>query len=400
MLKVLRLLARTVIVVVGLVAVLVTALLVDHSQPTTLPVPTGEFSVGRTMRLWKDSQQTALLAPGAAPRELVAWIWYPAEPASTNVPRADYFPERWRAAIEHKRGTLITKVLTRDLSKVRVSSRQDIAVAKAAKAYAVVFLRAGAAAFTLEYSSLAEDLASHGYIVVGFDAPYRTALVVFPDGRVIDRAAENDLDKFRGAQQRTRGQQLLDAWAADTGFAIEELTQMNVAEGEALGGKMDLQRIGIVGHSLGGALAAHFCSISTRCKAGIDIDGDLKGSVPAAGIEQPFMFIVGDHDPASEEDARIVEEIRSVFDTLPPDGRSWIRMSGANHFSFSDDAALLKSPLIRRVLSSVGVFDLSGQRQIAATAYCVRTFFDAHLSTAAGSVRIDRSTWPELREER
>jgi len=44
----------------------------------------------------------------------------------------------------------------------------------------------------LAYSTLAEDLASHGYVVVGFDAPYRTGVVVFPDGRVIRETPENN----------------------------------------------------------------------------------------------------------------------------------------------------------------------------------------------------------------
>jgi Platelet-activating factor acetylhydrolase, isoform II len=48
--------------------------------------------------------------------------------------------------------------------------------------YPVVIMRAGASAFTADYTVLAEDLASHGYIVVGLDAPYRTFLVVLPDG--------------------------------------------------------------------------------------------------------------------------------------------------------------------------------------------------------------------------
>jgi predicted dienelactone hydrolase len=53
-------------------------------------------------------------------------------------------------------------------------------------------MRAGASAEVANYSILAEDLASHGYVVVGFDAPYRTYVVVFPDGRVMRRTPENN----------------------------------------------------------------------------------------------------------------------------------------------------------------------------------------------------------------
>ena len=59
----------------------------------------------------------------------------------------------------------------------------------------------GASAFTADYTVLAEDLASHGYIVVGLDAPYRTFLVVLPDGRVILRVATANLDVAGTAKQ-------------------------------------------------------------------------------------------------------------------------------------------------------------------------------------------------------
>jgi len=49
----------------------------------------------------------------------------------------------------------------------------------------------------MNYSTLAEDLASHGYVVVAFDAPYRTGQVVFPDGRVIARTPETTRNSSR-----------------------------------------------------------------------------------------------------------------------------------------------------------------------------------------------------------
>lgn len=45
------------------------------------------------------------------------------------------------------------------------------------------------------YTTLAEDLASRGYVVVGFDAPFRTTLVVLPDGTIRARTRENDPER-------------------------------------------------------------------------------------------------------------------------------------------------------------------------------------------------------------
>ena len=119
----------------------------EHSLPLELPLPTGSFAVGRTSDTWDDN--------------LSVWIWYPAAVAA----RADdYLPDAVRARWEHDRPALIN-FLTRDLSKVRAHSARDVSVSHEQPGYPVVILRGAA----LNFSTLAEDLASHGYVVVGLD---------------------------------------------------------------------------------------------------------------------------------------------------------------------------------------------------------------------------------------
>jgi len=60
-------------------------------------------------------------------------------------------------------------------------------------------MRAGASAEVWNYSTLAEDLASHGYVVVGFDAPYRTNVVV-SRRRVMRRRPENNPELVSAAR--------------------------------------------------------------------------------------------------------------------------------------------------------------------------------------------------------
>jgi predicted alpha/beta-hydrolase family hydrolase len=62
-------------------------------------------------------------------------------------------------------------------------------------------MRAGASLEVWNYSALAEDLAGHGYVVVGFDAPYRTGVVVFPDGRMMRRTPENNPELCENQEQ-------------------------------------------------------------------------------------------------------------------------------------------------------------------------------------------------------
>jgi hypothetical protein len=159
-----------------------------------------------------------------------------------------------------------------------------------------------------------------------------------------------------------------------------------------------MSRVGIFGHSFGGATAAQLCSQDSRCKAGIDVDGSLHGSVVQEGVHKPFLFLLRDHGDfsADEESRQIWADIRSVYDRLPADGRLLITIRGANHFTFSDDGALLKSGLARGVLRLTGHLGIDGPRQLAITAYCVRSFFDTYLKGAKVPPLKISSDYPEI----
>ena len=385
------------------IAVLLGLLWLDHKRETLLPTPTGPFAVGRTTYVWSDPAHLDPLVPQpGSQRELLAWIWYPAAPRQPSQTLDDYLPAPWRTALERQSGVLFTQFLTRDLSRVHAHGIQDAEVSPQQRSYPVVFMRAGLAALTTDYTTLAEDLSSHGYVVVGFDAPYRSFVVVFPDGRVIARAPQNNADPFSGPAQEQLANKLARAWSADMGFAVDQLERLNASDpsGRFLG-RLDMQRVGVFGHSLGGATALQFCHDDSRCKAGIDVDGASLCCVVADGVTQPFMFLLSDHK--GESDAGEPEAIRqaganihSIYDRLPNDRRLMIMIRGAGHYGFSDDGAMLKSPLVMSELSSVGIVRLDGRRQVALTAHYISTFFDVNLQGAPASKLQSQSEYPEI----
>jgi hypothetical protein len=258
-------------------------------------------------------------------------------------------------------------------------------------------MRAGLAALTTDYTTLAEDLASHGYVVVGFDAPYRSFVVVFPDGRVIARAPQNNADLVSGPQQEQLANQLVLAWSADMGFALDQLERLNASDPSGrFQGRLDMQRVGVFGHSLGGATALQFCHDDSRCRAGIEVDGAPLGSVIREGVTQPFMFLLSDHRSESDAETRPVEaNIRSIYGRLPGDRRWQIMIRGASHFMFSD-GAMLKSPLVMRVMRTLGIVRLDGRRQIAVTEHYISTFFEVYLQGAPASELKSQPEYPEV----
>jgi len=335
----------------------------EHRLPIELPQPTGSFVIGRTSATWGD---------------LSAWIWYPAAVAA---PPDDYLPDAVRAGWEHDRPALIN-FLTRDLSKVRAHSARDVAVSDEQPAYPVVILRGGGSGgAALNYSTLAEDLASHGYMVVGLD---------------VTTTSNPELCAGRDDEEDC-ATRLMTPLIDGLGRALDHLHRLTT-EDPRFSGRFDLTRVGIFGHSFGGAQAAQFCSQDARCKAGVNIDGRPFGSVIRTGIRVPFMFLLSDHGtPEDAVSRRILSQLDEIYARQPHDTRMRIAIRGAHHFTFSDDGALLKSALFRGGLRLFRVLGIDGRRQVQITSYAVRTFFDAHLKRAPGGpVVLTSPRFPEI----
>ena len=65
---------------------------------------------------------------------------------------------------------------------------------------------------------------------------------------------------------------------------------------------------------------AEFCRRDPRCRAGVNIDGAPHGPVIQAGLKQPFMLLLSDHSAEAGPDTdRIVADVQSLYDHLPPD---------------------------------------------------------------------------------
>jgi pimeloyl-ACP methyl ester carboxylesterase len=202
-----------------------------------------------------------------------------------------------------------------------------------------------------------------------------------------------------GAVQEHCVSRVLTAWTSDTGFVLDRLESLNRSDPTGkFKGRLDMTRIGVFGHSLGGATALQFCSEDARCQAGIDVDGAPHGSVIQTGVRQPFMFLMSDHSRESDPESRqILANIQSIYDRLPADGRARIAIRGANHFMFSDDGALLKGHLVRGWLRAFGKLGIDGDRQLAITSYCVRRFFDACLKgTRVSEFEVASPQYPEI----
>lgn len=132
--------AVTMLTAVGGIALLCGVLWVDHRRETTLPSPSGAFSVGRTLLAWNVSPSHSALREVDRSSTLLAWIWYPADSPTQPQAMARYLPDSWRSAVERHAGVLLSKVLTRDLALVRTHSFLDAELSSRKRSYPVVLL--------------------------------------------------------------------------------------------------------------------------------------------------------------------------------------------------------------------------------------------------------------------
>ncbi|MBV9548437.1 MAG: hypothetical protein JO256_02040 [Alphaproteobacteria bacterium] len=355
-------------------------LFLEHHRSVALPRLAGPYAVGRLTGLVEDKGERQLLSPNPdAPRQALVWVWYPAE-VSASARRCDYLPANWRRVLNQTRGPFNRYILSVDLANIEAQSLCGAALSNRQQSYPLVLLRAGSSALISQYTALAENLASHGYIVLGFDAPYRSEVVVFPDGHFIKRLPANDAETLSGDKQLALGRTLVAAWAADTAWVLDRLAA--TASFAGLRDHIDWARIAMVGHSLGGATAAQFCRDDARCKAGVDIDGVVITEVARQGMNKPFLILLGGHEGEDGEEARrIMAELHGLYGRLAADTRLWATIDGANHFNFSD-IGFLKSRGAQQVLQLLGLMKMDINRQAELTALYVRTFLDVHLKGA------------------
>lgn len=246
-----------VLTIVAIIVITLFSFWLELKFEVTLPAPTGDFAVGRTTFHWVDSSRTdSLSAKPHTKRELVVWMWYPATKTKSDS-IIDYLPAEWEKAINEQVGFVIRNFMGRDGKKIHPHSIQNAKLSDKQAKYPIILLKSGIGTMATDYTTFAEDLASHGYIVVGSDAPYSTWLVRFPDGRIVKRTAEGNPGEAEYiSESRNRVlNRLIGIWSEDTRFVLNKLEQLNTIDSSSqFGGRLDIQSVGVFGHSFGGLL--------------------------------------------------------------------------------------------------------------------------------------------------
>lgn len=280
----------------------------------TLPAPSGPDPVGVSYFHLVDQQRTdPFLAASTQKRELMVKVYYPAKPDDSK-PYARYFhnsPELIRLFTAFYQG--FPAFAFDHLNLVTTHSKDDLILSDRQADYPVILFSHGAGNSMEVYTAQGEDLASHGYIVVAIDHPYVSAATQFPEHFVTAMQATTDFHAAEPAEIIT--------WIMtdDARFVIDQLAGLNTGKiPSGLTGRLDLDNIGVIGHSVGGAVAYNLANTDPRVKATINLDGAVYIPPEAdSSAVAPFLMLVNDryHVQALEKGNPLMRG----FEELPPE---------------------------------------------------------------------------------
>lgn len=301
-----------------------------------LPEPTGPYAVGRTIFRWMDLARPEVMTSDANDvREVMALVWYPAIQGTGG--NAGYFPDIAKVGSTLSASGEVTSWEVTGLRFIRSDSHLHAQPVTDQGPFPVVVLLPGNATNIEFYSSLAGEIASHGYIVVGINHPYDVPAVQLADGSV----APYDRDQWSldAAAHQAYITERHTVKVEDTLFVMDQLTRMNTDAGSPLVGLLNLDAVAVAGHSLGGLVASDACKADARFKACINFDGMQKGGPfsmdeTALAPVQPFLFLT--------KEAQLHPKLLQSFEATTES--YWVVVHGAAHDSFTD------SPLLQPTL--------------------------------------------------
>lgn len=278
--------------------------------------------------------------------------------------------------------------------------------------YPLVVFSHGAIGMKSSNTSTFMELASNGYVVCSIDHPYHSLYTVGADGHrvTVDRSfLQEVIGANNGQYDEATTFKLEQKWTqlrtADINFVLDTiLAKAQDAGSDAVYQLIDPERIGLIGHSLGGESSAQVARERNDIDAVINLDADLAGEyldyVDGKRVMNdkvfpvPILTILSDtlvHLIAAVPDANTVVAVKHVTATAP--NAFEVDLAGTDHMSLTD-VPLVSPFLVSLINSSVpkgGGIEADKLGTIEKMNGLVLAFFNAYLKgegsfTATGGV--------------
>lgn len=376
-----------------------------------LPAPTGEYPVGTQTLHFIDSSRSEIFTDDVEDkRELMVQVWYPAQASQEKRDRLFMMGGQQFSNVMNGYGNSfgLPSFTLKYWKYIGANSYQAAEIQQKVTSYPVVLISHGLGTSKMLHTSQAENLASHGYIVIGIDHTYSSVATLFPDGKVTTFTTELSDKNIQAASGK-----LEQIWLEDIKYMLEQLEVLNQGDVEGAArfqDRLDLSRIGIMGHSFGGAVAYDAVQANPNLLAGINMDGTLLNSADPedfsenlSGENKSFLFMFPDsfvqnstelpeNTSISQEISQLMKKERKIINHHIQHGGYGIHIKGTEHFNFTD------LQLYSNLLKYTGMTGkIDGKRGAEIVNSLIIQFFDQTLKDKAAPPLSDITlTYPEV----
>ena len=305
-----------------------------------LPAPTGPYGVGTLLYDWRDdTREEQWSSDSGRGRELMVQVWYPAvhsegretEPYVPNFERLKpSLNQDWPGMPQFKTHAIFDAPLNPDR-----------------RLYPVLIFSHGMNSARFYYTSLLEELASQGYVVAAIDHTYWGPGVTFNDGRTV--RYEDGMEELDAQGKLTSDEYDQLMWAgvlvmiADEVYVQRQVARLNADQtaSNPFHNRLDLARVGAVGHSMGGRAATQACLEYVAFNACASLDGlNPTFYLRPKPCPKPFLLLLNSTWGTSNISPSLAKRYLSAWTTPKV-----FVVAGTKHNSF-DDTPLLH-PLVR-----------------------------------------------------
>lgn len=352
---------------------LVVAIVARAGLPMRAPPPPEGFLIGTVSAHATDASRADLFS-GAARRVVPFQILYPAASRgapSLYVPDADAVIDALAVSHGWMLGVLLGRIGT------LAAPWTEAAEPAAGGPFAVIISLPGVTGYMQMVSHQSVELAAKGFVVVTLNQPGAVAAAVLPDGQIVLGLAREAAVSLVAPSYRTTGQALPDDlarklapeqsivpyFAADVSLVLDSLEQINADPRHILNGMLDLDRVGVMGVSLGAIVTAQACASEDRIDACLMVDAPVPAAVAASGLRQPSLWISRPPDDQRLERAvsggwpeeEIAAQARTIADAVSNSELGQIaELHGLFHIDFTD------LPAVQPVLGWLGQSGATG----------------------------------------
>ena len=348
-----------------------------------MPIPNGEYSIGTRIFTWVDESRYEDFTPiDYDKRRIVVQVWYPIKKRDVERmsyidnyklrinPIADQFGD---IGIPKKAISLILS----DVKNIKTNSEYDAPIdINPSKQFPLIIFSHGLGGMKNQNSIQIEKLVSDGYVVIAPDHAFDANITIFEDSQIAPfKSAEydpntkytiEDFYAYRIPQIQTR--------SLDLSFIIDEVEKKQKNLDEKLWNMIDLEKIGVFGHSFGGGTSLITSYRDDRVDASIALDGWIEpvpNEIVDTGIDKPFLYI----GRPEWEDSLNYYKLDKLIENSHSIGEKVI-LSDTKHFDYTD------TPYFNDITKKIKVSGAMSSSVIVDTLnYYLVNFFDKYLKS-------------------